>query len=345
MAHEHEPDDDHGHDHEPATGRDQAAGHDRGHAAGHRHGASGPAGHEHAAAGAGKLKLALIGTAAISVLEIAGGFAAGSLALLSDAAHVTMDVIALAIALLASLQAQRPANLRQTFGFARLEVLAALCNGGLLFGVTIAIVIEAVRRFMVPVAPEGGLMLAVAAIGLAVNVAIGLMLVRGAHDNLNVRAAIVHVIGDALGAVAVIAGAALILTTHAAWIDPALSLLVCAIIIFGVYGIVRQAAHVLLESAPDHATIPIVRERIRSFEGVVDVHDLHVWTIGSGSHALAAHVVLPDRHISEASAILARIDTAMRAEFDISHVTVQFECESCDPNDSIICTQVAMRSG
>jgi cobalt-zinc-cadmium efflux system protein len=310
----------------------------------HDHERAGPdAGHSHAAVGPGKLKLALVGTTCIAILELAGGFKAGSLALLSDAAHVSMDVIALGIALLASLQAQRPANLQQTFGFARLEVLAALANGGLLFGVTIAIVIEAIKRFASPVEPEGQLMLGVAAIGLSVNIAIGLMLARGAHDNLNVRAAIVHVIGDALGAIAVIVGGAIIISTGAAWIDPALSLLVSAIIIYGVYGIVKQAAHVLLESAPDHAKIPVVRERIRSFDGVVDVHDLHVWTIGSGSHALAAHVVLPDRQISEASAILARIDTAMRDEFDISHVTVQFECESCDPTDSIVCTQVAAR--
>jgi cobalt-zinc-cadmium efflux system protein len=134
-----------------------------------------------------------------------------------------------------------------------------------------------------------------------------------------------------------------ILTTHAAWIDPALSLLVAAIIIAGVVGIMRQAGHVLLESAPDPAKIPIVGDRIRSFAGVVDVHDLHVWTIGSGSHALAAHVVLNDRRISEATAILQRIDGAMREEFDITHVTVQFECESCDPRNNIICTQVAVR--
>lgn len=299
--------------------------------------------HDHAAAGPGKLKLALICTAFVAVLELVGGFKSGSLALLSDAAHVTMDVVAIAIALGASLQATRPANTRQTFGFARLEILAALANGGLLFGVTIAIVIEAIRRFAAPSEPAGQIMLVVAAIGLAINLAIGLMLVRGMHGNLNVRAAVLHVAGDALGAVAVIAGGALILTTHAAWIDPALSLLVSAIIIAGVVGIMRQAGHVLLESAPDHAKLPIVRDRIRSFDGVVDVHDLHVWTIGSGSHALAAHVVLQDRRISEATLVLQRIDNAMRDEFDISHVTVQFECESCDPSDSIICTQVAAR--
>jgi cobalt-zinc-cadmium efflux system protein len=301
------------------------------------------ASHDHASLAPGMLKIALIGTAFVALLELLGGWRSGSLALLSDAAHVTMDVVALAIALGASLQASRPANLRQTFGFARLEILAALANGALLFGVTVAIVIEALRRFAAPVEPQGQLMLAVAAIGFVVNVAIGAMLVRGARGNLNVRAAVVHVAGDALGALAVIIGGAVILATHAAWIDPALSLFVAAIIIAGVVAVVRQAGHVLLESAPDHAKIPIVRDRIRSFDGVVDVHDLHVWTIGPGSHALAAHVVLHDRRISEATAILHRIDSAMRDDFDISHVTVQFECESCDPDNAIICTQVAAR--
>lgn len=308
----------------------------------HAHADPAHLGHDHTNVGPGRLKIALAGTAAIAVLEVAGGMRSGSLALLSDAAHVTMDVIALAIALVASIQATRPANNRQTFGFARLEILAALANGGLLFGVTVAIVIEAIKRFAAPVEPQGVLMLVVAAIGLSVNLAIGAMLVRGAHGNLNVRAAVLHVAGDALGALAVMAGGAIILTTHAAWIDPALSLLVAAIIVAGIVGIVRSAGHVLLESAPDIASIPKVRERIRSFEGVVDVHDLHVWTIGSGSHALAAHVVLPDSSISEASAILRRIDTAMRAEFDVTHVTVQFECESCDPDERIICTQVSL---
>jgi len=254
-----------------------------------------------------------------------------------------MDAVALGIALMASLHARRPANARQTFGFARLEILAALANGGILFGVTIAIVIEAVRRFIAPVEPEGKVMLVVAAIGLVVNLGVGAMLLRGAGSNLNLRAAVVHVAGDALGAIAVIVGGAFILLTHQAWIDPALSLLVSAIIIAGVVGIVRDAGHVLLESAPDHAAIPKVSDRIREFEGVVDVHDLHVWTIGSGSHALAAHVVLDDRRISEATAILQKIDTAVREEFDISHVTVQFECESCAPGETIVCTQVTAR--
>jgi len=304
--------------------------------------------HDHAAhdlshSAPGRLKVALVGTIAIAMLELAGGIRAGSLGLLSDSAHVAMDAVALGIALMASLHARRPANIRQTFGFARLEILAALANAALLFGVTIAIIIEAVRRFFLPVEPAGQIMVFVATIGLFANLAIGTMLFKGASHNLNFRAAIVHIVGDVLGALAVVIGGALILWTHLAWIDPLLSLIVSAIILSGVVGIVRDAGHVLLESAPDQAAIPKVRDRILAFDGVVDVHDLHVWTIGSGSHALAAHVVLNDRRLSEASAILHEIDTAVREDFGVDHVTVQFECDTCAPGSTIVCTQVTAR--
>jgi cobalt-zinc-cadmium efflux system protein len=314
----HDDHDHHGHDH----------AHDHGHAHDHARGAS-----------PGRLRIALAATACVAVLELCGGFASGSLALISDAAHVTMDVVALVIALIASLHAQRPATKTQTFGFARLEILGALANGGLLFGVTIAIAIEAVQRFIHPVEPEGSLMIVIAAIGLVVNLGVGVMLLRGAANDLNTRAALVHVAGDALGAIVVVAGGGMIVLTHQAWIDPLLSLIVGAIIIAGVVSIFRSAAHVLLESAPAHAEIPIVRDRLRRFAGVVDVHDLHVWTIGSGNHVLSAHVVLEDKRISEASSVLRDIDAAMRSDFDIGHVTVQFECETCEPDEAIICTQ------
>lgn len=299
----------------------------------------------HAAGSTGRLKVALAATAGVAVLELAGGVRSGSLALLSDAAHVAMDVVALAIALAAAVQAKRPATHRQTYGFARYEILAALANGGLLTAVTVLIAVEAFRRLLHPELPAGGLMAAVAAVGLAVNVAVGVMLARGHHDDLNLRAALMHVAGDVLGGVAVIVGGALIVLTGAAWIDPALSLLVGGIIVAGVAGIVREATDVLLESAPGHAEVPAVRNRIGRVAGVVDVHDLHVWTIGSGSHALSAHVVLDDRKLSEASAILRSIDAAMRADFAIAHVTVQFECESCDADTTIVCTQSRETAG
>jgi cobalt-zinc-cadmium efflux system protein len=293
----------------------------------HAHGASTP-----------KLKLALAATAIVAVVEVIGGLRSGSLALLSDAAHVSMDVVALGIALAAAVGAKRPATHRQTYGFARYEILAALANGGLLTAVTVLIVIEAIRRLMEPVTPVGSLMAAVATFGLIVNVGIGVMLVRGVHGNLNMRAAILHVCGDALGAIAVIVGGILIAATGIGRIDPILSLIVAAIILAGVVGIVREATDVLLESAPGHAEVPAVRTRIRVVQGVVDVHDLHVWTIGSGHHALSAHVVLDDRKLSEASSILRTIVDAVRADFDITHATVQFECESCEADTTIICT-------
>ncbi|MGD0051580.1 MAG: cation diffusion facilitator family transporter [Vulcanimicrobiaceae bacterium] len=292
-----------------------------------------------------RLRIALAATAAVAVLECVGGIRAGSLALLSDAAHVVMDVVALAIALAAAVQAKRPATQRQTYGFARYEILAALANGALLTAVTILIAIEAVRRFMHPELPAGGLMAGIAGIGFAVNLAVGLVLLRGDRANLNLRAALLHVGGDALGAFGVIVGGLLILATGAAWIDPLLSLLVAVIIVAGVVQIVREATDVLLESAPGHVEVPAVRSRIGVVDGVVGVHDLHVWTIGSGAHALSAHVVLDDRKLSEASLIMRAIDAAMHDEFAITHVTVQFECESCDPDTTIVCTQVGSASG
>jgi cobalt-zinc-cadmium efflux system protein len=292
-----------------------------------------------------RLRIALAATAAVAVLECVGGIRAGSLALISDAAHVVMDVVALAIALAAAVQSKRPATQRQTYGFARYEILAALANGALLTAVTILIAVEAVRRFMHPELPAGALMAGIAAIGFAVNVAVGLILLRGDRGNLNLRAALLHVGGDALGAFGVIVGGVLILATGAAWIDPLLSLLVAAIIIAGVVRIVREATDVLLESAPGHVEVPAVRSRIGVVDGVVGVHDLHVWTIGSGAHALSAHVVLDDRKLSEASLIMRAIDAAMHDDFAITHVTVQFECESCDPDTTIVCTQVGSASG
>jgi len=287
------------------------------------------------------LRLALLLTIAVALLELGGGLMAHSLALLSDAAHVFMDAFALGIAVVANVEAsRRTATLRQTFGYARLEVLAALANGGLLFAITILIVIEAVRRLESPQLPAGGLMALFAAIGFVTNLGIGWALLRAARENINVKAALFHIASDALGGFAVAIGGLVILGAKIAWLDPVLSLFVATIIVVGVVRVVREAADVLLESAPAHAEVPAVRERIRDLEGVVDVHDLHVWTLGPGSHALSAHILIPDSSVSEASALLRRVDERMRAEFGITHVTLQFECQSCGDDERIVCTQV-----
>ena len=300
--------------------------------------------HDHEAAGSGPLKIALAATTLIALLEVAGGFASHSLALLSDAAHVTMDVVALAIALVASIQAVRPANESQTFGFARLEILASLGNSALLLAVTILIVVEAIKRFFHPALPEGSLMSIVAGIGFVVNLIVGFMLLRATGHSLNVRAAMLHIGGDAIGALAVVCGGIAIAATGQSWIDPMLSLIVSAIILAGIVNVAREATHVLLESVPDHAGLPLVRMAIRRCDGVVDVHDLHVWSIGSDSHALSAHVVLDDRMLKETTAVLNRITSTMHDEFDIDHVTVQFECETCVDAAGVVCTPSAIRS-
>lgn len=289
------------------------------------------------------LRVALVVTLGIALLECAGGYAARSVALLADSAHVFMDAVALGIAVAAQIQARRPATQRRSFGYARLEVLAALANGGLLLGVVLVIALEAVRRFGAVQTPEGGLMAGIAGVGFVTNVGLGLALVRGARRDLNVKAALYHVAGDAVGAAAVGLGGLVVLATRATWIDPALSLAVAALIVVGVVRIVREATDVLLESAPAHASIPAVREGMQALPGVVDVHDLHVWTIGSGSHVLTAHVLLADARISEASAILRALEERVRDAFGIEHVTIQFECVACAADERIVCTQTERR--
>jgi cobalt-zinc-cadmium efflux system protein len=286
-----------------------------------------------------RLITALVLVACVAGIEFWGGVRANSLALLTDAVHVCMDVFALAIALFALLGAQRPATLRKTFGFGRLEILGAMLNGSILLAATAFISYEAVHRFFVPHQSEGTIMSVVAGIGLIVNGTVGFMLMGHGKEDLNLQAALFHVAGDALGALAVIVGGAAIAVTHAAWIDPALSLFVAAIIIAGVLRVLRDATDVLLEGVPRGLHVAQVNDAMAQVSGVQAVHDLHVWTIGSGALALSAHILVNDRRVSEASLILQQLDTLVRERFGISHVTLQFECENCQPDDRIVCTQ------
>jgi len=286
------------------------------------------------------LQLALFATAFVAAVECAGGFLSHSLALITDSAHIALDVVALLIALAALHLAARPATRRQTFGFGRTEILAALLNGGLLFAITVFIVVEAIKRLVHPILPDGPLMTAFATFGLLVNGALSAILVRSSHRNINVRAAALHVLSDALAACGVVIGALLIWGFGIAWIDPVVSLAIAAIIVLGVVQIVREASDVLLESVPGHVDVERVEARIRRVEGVSGVHDLHVWTLGTDSYALSAHILLADRSISDATKILQQVDRAMREEFAISHVTVQFECDSCAADERIVCTQL-----
>lgn len=276
-----------------------------------------------------RLGVALVATAAVALLEFWGGAVSHSLALLSDGVHVCTDVLALGLALLASIGAARPADPRRTFGYGRIEVLGALVNGTLLLVATAAIVYEAARRFSAPVEPSAGLMTAVAAIGLIVNAVVGLSLRSSGKMDLNVRAVLFHVFGDALGGAAVILGGIIIGLTHFAWIDPMLSLFVAAIVVVGVVRVLRDATNVLLESVPSGVNTRDLTAHIGRIPGVVGVHDLHIWSIASGAHALSAHVLLDDRRLSEAAEVLRDIDECVKAHFGIAHLTIQFECDNC----------------
>lgn len=276
-----------------------------------------------------RLGIALAATALVAALEFWGGFRSHSLALTGDAVHVCMDVVALALAFVAVAGAARPADPRRTFGYGRIEVLAALINGTILLIATIAIVYEAVRRFGAPVEPNAPLMTIVAAVGLAINLGIGVSLRGHGGRNLNVRAALFHIAGDALGGVAVIVGGIVITFTHIANVDVGLSLFVAAIIVAGVVRLMRDATDVLLESVPESVNVGSLMSELHAIPAVTGVHDLHVWSIASGSHALSAHVMLDDRRISEAAEVLRDIDRCARERFGITHVTVQFECDSC----------------
>ena len=275
------------------------------------------------------LTFALALTALVAALEFWGGVRSHSLALTSDAVHVCMDLFALGLALVAAIGAERPADPRRTFGYGRIEVLGALVNGTLLLVATVGIVVLAVRRFSEPVEPHASIMAGIAAVGLALNLCAGAVLHRQAGGDLNVRAALFHVFGDALGALAVIAGGIAIAFTHRAWIDPALSLFVAVIIVAGVFRVMRDATNVLLESVPGDVDSAALVAHLERIGGVTGVHDLHVWSIGSGSHALSAHVLLDERRLSEAAEVLQEIDRCLQADFGITHATIQFECDNC----------------
>ena len=261
-------------------------------------------------------------TAVFMVAEAVGGVLSGSLALLADAGHMFTDVSALALSVFAMRLARRPATTKRTFGYARLEILAALVNGASLLAIAGLILFEAWQRLSVPVDVQAPLMLGVATVGLLVNIAGATLLHGHAHDNLNVRGAYLHVLGDLLGSVGAIAAGIIILTTGWTIADPIASILIALLILWGAWGLVREAADILLESAPAHVDMDAVLEDLAAVEGLDEVHDVHVWTLTSGFVALSAHGVIDDPRLH--TRILEDIRTRMRAH-GIEHVTFQIE--------------------
>jgi cobalt-zinc-cadmium efflux system protein len=283
--------------------------------------------HDHApsAAGAhrGRLTAVFAVTLVILVVELVGAALSGSLALLADAGHVLADGAGVGLALLAIRFAARPATPQRTFGYYRLEILAAVVNAVLLFGVAGFVLVEAWRRLTEPPAVASGLMLAVAAVGLVAN-AVSMWLLRdGQRHSLNLRGAYLEVWGDLLGSVAVLAAAAVIALTGFRAADPIASAVIAVAILPRTWRLLREAVDVLLEAAPKGVDLAEVRQHLVETPGVTDVHDLHAWTITSGLPVLSVHVVL--ERDADAGQVLDGLGACLAGHFDIEHSTFQLE--------------------
>jgi cobalt-zinc-cadmium efflux system protein len=274
-----------------------------------------------------RLIVVLVITGAVMIAEVVGGLIAGSLALLADAGHMLSDATGLIMALIATSLATRAATVKRTFGLQRAEVLAALANALLLVGVAVWVLIKAVDRLRDPVEINTELMLAVAIVGVLANLA-GLLMLRPAQaTSLNMRGAYLEVLSDLLGSLAVIAAAVLILMTGWTPFDAIASIAIVMLIIPRAWSLLREVVDVLLEATPRGVDLDAVRDHIKRVRGVVDVHDLHAWTITSGVPVLSAHVIVDQACISEGRSgeVLDRLGACLGGHFDVSHCTFQLE--------------------
>ncbi len=273
----------------------------------------------------GRLKIAFVLTATYMAAEIVGGVLSGSLALLSDAAHMGTDVLGLGMALAAIHFAQRPATAQRTYGTYRLEVLAALANGILLFGVAAYILYEAYRRFTEPSEVLGIPMLIVASVGLLVNLASFWLLAAGAKESLNVRGAFLEVLSDLLGSVGVIIAAIVVSLTGWTYVDPLIAALIGLFVLPRTYRLTAEAVRIILEIAPPGLDVDEMRRRMEAIDGVVAVNDLHVWTLTSGMETASAHVVVADG--SDWASVLDAILSLLATDYGVTHSTIQCEPE------------------
>lgn len=285
-----------------------------------------------------KLLIALALTGLIFIAEFGGGLWTGSLALISDAAHVFMDAFALGLSYLALRAATLPADDRHTYGYQRMQVLAALANGATLLFISFEILKEALNRFQNPEPILAGPMLLIALAGLGVNIGVALVLREHDPADLNTRAAFLHVLGDALASVGVIGAGIAIYLTGRLWIDPLVSVLISLLILFSSGRLLKETVHILVEGMPEGMTASAVAETMKSVAGVLEVHDLHIWTVSPGYVALSAHVVLEDQTLAQTERIMRELKDKLDQQYEIEHTTIQFECANCGQG-SVVCLQ------
>jgi len=276
-----------------------------------------------------KVSLVLALTGFILAAEIIGGLWTGSLALLSDAAHVFMDMFALALAYGAIRLAALPPSHNHTYGFHRMKVIAAFINGATLLLIAFEIFRESWERFQNPSPILAGPMLVVAVVGLGVNLVVALTLRQHDDDDLNTRAAFLHVLGDALASVGVIVAGVVILFTGWLWVDPLASVLIGGIILLSSGRVLKQTIHILNEGAPESIDVVQVGQAMQQVAGVAEVHDLHAWAVSPDYLALSAHVVLADQALSQTHPLMDELKEIIAHQFGIEHTTIQFECRNC----------------
>ena len=290
--------------------------------------------HHHHAPGTGWiLNASLVATLGFTALEILAGLRSHSLGLLSDAGHNFTDALALLLAAIGLYVGGKPADDRKTYGYGRAGVLTAFLNAGTLIVISLVIFWEAIVRLIHPQAVNDRVMLWVALLGLALNAGVVIALARGPKTDLNVKAAVVHMAGDAVGAIAIILGAIAIHYTGFTYVDPILSIVLALFIVYTASDIIRESLNILLEGLPRGLELQKVTLAMGGVEGVLDVHDLHIWSLGSNTHALSSHVLIDDMPPSASERILKRINEVLSG-FGIHHTTIQFEHVPCVLSDN-----------
>lgn len=260
------------------------------------------------------------------IVEAVGGAMSHSLSLLSDAGHMMTDLLAMLLSLFAVSFAARPATHRKTYGYHRLEILTALINGTILVLVSLYLIVQAAHRLLRPEVVATRLMLYVAVVGLLANLG-GIAILSGSRQNLNVRAALLHVLGDALSSLGVVGGAIFMRITHWYQADGLISIAIGGVILWGAVRLMWEACDILLEATPSGMALAELTSVLRSVEGVVDLHDLHVWSITSGMPALSGHLVVKDGFLSQSDQLLNRVKQVLEERFGICHTTLQLESE------------------
>lgn len=270
------------------------------------------------------------------IFEAGAGYSANSLALLTDAAHNLTDVIALGLSWFAVRMTAQPANAQKTYGYHRAGILAALVNSTTLIVISMGIFIEAYKRFVSPAEVESGILIVVGLIALVVNLVTALLVHRGSENDLNLRSAFVHLMGDVLSTIGAVLAGILIYFTGADWLDPFVSVLIGLLILYNAWGILRDAVDILLESTPRDVDVKKMVGEITQVEGVLGVHDLHVWSITQNLRTMSAHILTEDIPVSAGTEIQNRINELVYHRYNIAHATLQLECVDCNPH-SLYC--------